>query len=206
MSGSEDHTIKSWQVGGAGSWPCLGIIAAHTDVRSLVVWNGRVISGSDDKRIVVHSIASRQHEATLRAHTRTVNELAVSGEKLYSASEDGTICEWALGTWERLRTIRVGEHVPDVSYPCSLAMSGSMLVCGGYRMNEANGFVLVLDTQNLRCEHTLLLDESVFYLLGLRGEVWGLLIRRVGDETKLDKVVVWGKVERAAGASEAGRS
>ena len=73
-------------------------------------------------------------------------------------------------------------------------------------MNEANGFVLVLDTQNLRCEHTLLLDESVFYLLGLRGEVWGLLIRRVGDETKLDKVVVWGKVERAAGASEAGRS
>ena len=90
-----------------------------------------MISGSDDKKIMVHSIASRQHEATRNAHTGTVYALAVSGEKLYSTGEDGTICVWALGTWGRLRTIRVGEHVPDVSHPCCLAMSGSVLVCGG---------------------------------------------------------------------------
>ena len=45
MSGSDDHTIRVWQVGGAGLWQCLGTITAHTGwVRSLVVWNGRLIS------------------------------------------------------------------------------------------------------------------------------------------------------------------
>ena len=116
--------------------------AAHTDwVQSLVVWNGRVISGSSDKKIMVHSIASRQHEATLDAPTADVYALAVLGEKLYSTSKDRTICEWALGTWERQRTIRVDEYVPDVSSPYCLAMSGSMLVCAGFRNDDQIGFV-----------------------------------------------------------------
>ena len=59
-------------------------------VLSLVGWNSLVISGS--KRIMVHSIASQQHEATLDDHTGAVHELAVSGEKLYSTGNEGTIC------------------------------------------------------------------------------------------------------------------
>ena len=128
--------------------------------------------------------------------------LAVSGEKLYSTSHDWTICEWALGTWEHQRTIQVDEHVPDVSFPHCLAMSGSMLVCGGYSNNSQNGFVLVLDTQATTCEHVLRLDGGVKALLSLRGEVWGVLLK----DSKFDKVVVLGKAERGVGTSEAGRS
>ena len=196
VSGSEDHTIKTWQVGRAGSWPCLGTIAAQTDnVWSLVVWNGRVISGSEDETIMVHSIASRQHEATLDASTGAVYALAVSGEKLFSTSDDRAICEWALGTWECQRTIRVDEHVPDVWFPRCLSMSGSLLVCGGYCNDRQTGFVVVLDAQAMRCEHTLRLDGPVFSLLSLRGEVWGVLTWKDGRGYKS---------EQGAGASEEG--
>ena len=85
-------------------------------------------------------------------------------------------------------------------------MSGSMLVCGGYRNDRQNGFVLVLDTQSMRCEHTLRLDGPVFSLLSLRGEVWGMLTRKDDGKSRNDKVVVWGKAERGAGASKAGGS
>ena len=81
-----------------------------------------------------------------------------------------------------------------------------MLVCGGYRNDDPDGFVLVLDHQAMRCEHTLRLDRPVDSLLSLRGEVWGRLARRDGVTFKADKVVMWGKAERGAGPSEAVRS
>ena len=31
VSGSWDKTVKVWSTEGAGAWPCLGTIAAHTD-------------------------------------------------------------------------------------------------------------------------------------------------------------------------------
>ena len=201
VSGSDDGTIRVWERGGAGSWPCLGTVAAYSyGVRTPIVWNGGVISGSSNT-IVVHNIASRQHEANL-FHNGSVCALALSGEKLFSTG-DRTICEWALSTWESLRTIRVHEHAPNAAYPLCLAMSGSMLVCGGYRNDRRQGFVLVLDTEAMRCEHTLRLDGPVESLLSLRGEVWGVLSRRDGNTDRLDKVVAWGKAELGAGASEA---
>ena len=81
MTGLDDHTIKIWQVGGTGSWPCLGTIAVHTDeVWAMVGWQGRVISGSKDKKMCVSSIVSRELEATLDAHTKVVQALAVHRE------------------------------------------------------------------------------------------------------------------------------
>ena len=70
-----------------------------------------------------------------------------------------------------------------------------------------NGFVLVLDTRSMRCEHTLRLDGPVSSFLSLRDEVWGMLNRKVDDDTFIfDKVVMWGMAEQGAGASEAGGS
>ena len=72
VSGSHNQNLA----GGRGR--IIATIAAHADwIGSLVLWNRRVISGSEDTRIIVHSIASRQLEATLEAHTDAVNALAV---------------------------------------------------------------------------------------------------------------------------------
>ena len=74
-----------------------------------------------------------------------------------------------------------------------------MLLCGG-QCKDRSGFVVVLDSDTLDCQHTLRLDSLFRRLLSVRGEVWGTLRDR--------KVVVWGKAERGEGSgmSEAGRA
>ena len=176
---SRDTTVKVWSTEGAGSWPCLGTIAVHTDwVKALVVWEGRVISGSDDETIVVSDIVTRQHEATLNAHTGSVRVLAPSGRTLLSTGTDRTIGVWALGTWSHLKMVRVSDHVLDAGCCSCLLVRGSMLLCGGdYNDDDEDGdfahkgFVVVLDADTRICQHTLLLFYPIESLLSVRGEV-----------------------------------
>ena len=96
--------------------------------------------------------------------------LELCGRTLLSTGYDGTIGVWVLGTWSHLRTMRVSEHVTDARFCNCLAVSGSMLLCGGMCMDES-GFVLVLDADTFACQHTLRLDHTVEELLSVRGEV-----------------------------------
>ena len=75
-----------------------------------------------------------------------------------------------------------------------------MLLCGGSCKDYMSGFVVVLDSDTLTCQHTQRLDHPVVSLLRMRGEVWGRLWN--------GSVVVWGKAERGEGSgmSEAGRA
>ena len=201
VSGSHDNTVKVWSTEVAGLWPCLCTIAVHTgDLIAMDVWEGRVISGSNDATIVASDIITRQHEATLNAHTDHVRALAVSGRTLLSTGDDCTISVWALGTWSHLRVVRVSELVPDVRYCLCLAVSGSMLLCGGECDDQESGFVLVLDSHTTSPQHTLQLDCFVEGLLSMRGKVWGTL----GENS----MVLWDKVARWEGSdmSEAGRT
>ena len=202
VSGPGDKTVKIWSSEGDGSWPCLGTIAVHTGgVKAVVVWEGRVISGSDDKKIKVSNIVSLQHEATLDAHTGEVFAFAVSGQTLFSTGDDFTIGVWALGTWSHLRMVRVSGHMPDAGCCHCLAVSGSMLLCGGQCNDDGSGgFVAVLDADTQTYLHTLELDHCVDSLLSVRGEVWGTLW--------YGAVLAWGKAERGGGSgtSEAGRT
>ena len=131
--------------------------------------------------------------------TGPVEALAVSGRTLLSTGEDCTIGVWALGTWSHLKVVQVSEHVPDALRCCCLAVSGSMLLCDGV-CKDGSGFVVVLDSHSMSCQHTLRLDHSVRSLLSVRGEVWGELGNKM--------VVVWGKAEwgQRSGMSEAGRA
>ena len=107
-----------------------------------------------------------------------------------SASRDGTIREWAVGTWEALRTVAAyarGGHL----VPTCLVVSGSKLISGsvdrGYAADEEQQYeVRVWDLGTLECEHTLLqpAGAEVFFLTAGCGVVWG----GVGEEA-----VVWGQ-------------
>ena len=68
-------------------------------------------------------------EATLREHGDTVYSLVVHGDRLFSGSYDGTIREWAAGTWAALRTVAASEAGVR-QFPKCLAVSGSKLVRG----------------------------------------------------------------------------
>ena len=104
---------------------------------------------------------TRQHDAALNAHTGWVLALAISGRTLFSTGDDCTIGVWALGTWSHLRRVRVSKYVPDSLYCFSLAVSGSMLLCGGQCKGDRTGFVVLLDSDTPNCQHTLRLDHIV---------------------------------------------
>ena len=208
VTGSDDHTIKIWQVGGTGSWLCLGTITVHNDeVWAMVVWQGRAISGSKDDKVCVSSIVSRELETTLDGHTDPVSALVVYRGKLLSTGWDNTIRVWALDTWEQVRVVCVSEHVPEVLSCLCLAISGSKLLCGGQLEQDDDardeddgddakeGFLLVLDYEAMSCEHTLIFDYAQHFLLRLRGEVWCRMHE--------GPVVVWGNAEREKGGQGA---
>ena len=147
---------------------------------------GKVVSGSDDGVVRVWDVGRGAEEATLEGHTRGIQALAVAGERLVSASWDGTMGIWAAGTWELLRTVQA---YPDDSdqYISSMAVSGSKLVTGSSSIDHHDHReVRVWGLESLECEHTLrqTVHADVFCLLGMSGEVWG----GVGRE-----VVVWGR-------------
>ena len=75
-----------------------------------------------------------------------------------------------------------------------------MLFCGGSCWDDESGFMVVLDSDTLTCQHNLRLDLPVVELLSVRGEVWGT--------HENGSVVVWGKAERGKGSGmiEAGRA
>ena len=137
------------------SWPFLGTIAVHTgEVVALVVREGRVISRSQDKTIVVSDIVTRQQEATLDTHPHFVAALAVSGPMLLGSGASSTIGMWALGTWSHLRMGRVSDHVPDAVLCSCLAIRGSKLLCGGECRDQESDFLVVFDSDSMDFQHT----------------------------------------------------
>ncbi len=192
VSGSGDRSVKVWAMGAGAWWPCERTLVGHTrEVNALATWQDKVLSGSyDDGSVRVWDIGTGSHDATLIGHQEAICGLVVHGDRLFSASGDGTIREWAMGAWAAARTVEVhgrgGRQVP-----CCLAVSGSKLISGsadryGDADAEQQHEVRVWDLETLECEHTLLQPggSAVWCLAAGSGMVWA----GVGDEA-----VVWGR-------------
>ena len=106
-----------------------------------------------------------------------------------------------MGAWYLKSSQEGAGQLACARYTCytCLAVSGSMLLCGGVR-DQDSGLVVVLDSKTMDRQHTLRLEHAVHNLLSVQSEVWGVL----GG----GNVVVWGKAERGQGSgkSEAGRA
>jgi WD40 repeat protein len=123
-------------------------------------------------------------DATLAGHSGGVLALVVHGDRLLSASRDGTIRAWALGTWAGLRTVEAYGR-EERRFPICLAVSGSKLVSGSAGFGvRGQGEVRVWGLAELDLQQTLRQPHYVNALVAVDGDVWG----GAGKE-----VVVWGR-------------
>ncbi|VXD22178.1 WD40 repeat domain-containing protein [Planktothrix paucivesiculata] len=104
ISGSEDHTIKVWDIATGQE---IYTLTGHTgSVLTLVLTSDgkQVISGSADHTIKVWSLETGQEIYTLRGHQGIIPTLALSsdGKILYSGSEDKTVKLWSLETQQEI--------------------------------------------------------------------------------------------------------
>jgi WD40 repeat protein len=98
-SGSQDKTIRLWDVATAKS---IATLKAHSGSVESVTFSpdGKTLaSASDDKTIRLWDVASGKCIATLTAHSAAVTSIAFSpdGKTLASASYDATIRLWDMG-------------------------------------------------------------------------------------------------------------
>ena len=104
------------------------------------------------------------------------NNVIVHGERLFSASEDGSIRAWAVGTWAAVAMVEAYDVGASGQNPACLAASGSKLISGSSgNRSVIECEVRVWDVDSLTCEHTVRqpagADVNCVAVLG--GEVWG---------------------------------
>jgi predicted amidohydrolase len=115
-SGSDDNTIKIWEV---ATGKQLRTLTGHSSVVLSVVYSpdGRYLaSGSSDKTIKIWEVATGKELPTLTGHSREVMSVVYSpdGRYLASGSWDKTIKIWEVVTGKKLRTL-TGHSSPVLS-------------------------------------------------------------------------------------------
>jgi hypothetical protein len=182
LSTSDDSTVKAWKIArDPTDWHCERTLVANKGgVRCVVTWGDKAITGSADKSIRVLDLATGAQERRLRGHRAVVNAMVVEGNRLFSASVDGSVREWKLDEGTCLKTVQV---YPQQSshYVWCLAVSGSKLLCGSDK-----GEMLVWDGATLQQEHKLKTpgNQAVRYLAVDQGQVWASVGRQI---------LVWGR-------------
>ena len=148
---------------------------------SLALWEGKLISGSYDKPIRVWELEMRGLDATLTGHRSVVSALLVHGERLFSASADGTIRAWAVGTsrWAAVASVEVYDG-PSLQFVRCLTAIGSKLISGSTKRSvhgetDTQCEVRMWDVDSPTCEHTVRQPAGVdVRCLAVAGwEVWG---------------------------------
>jgi WD40 repeat protein/tRNA A-37 threonylcarbamoyl transferase component Bud32 len=128
-SGSEDKTIKLWEV---GSGSLIRTLEGHNRGVKSVVFSpdgSMLASGSEDKTIKLWEVGSGRLLRTLEGHNRGVKSVDFSpdGRMIASGSRDRTIKLWEVGSGSLIRTLE--GHNRAVS-SVVFSPDGSMLASG----------------------------------------------------------------------------
>ncbi len=93
MSGSEDKTLKIWDL---ATGNCLATLTGHTSsvrVVALTSDGAKIVSGSDDKTLKIWDLATGKELATFTKHTNYVTLVQITNDctKAISGSGDNTL-------------------------------------------------------------------------------------------------------------------
>lgn len=129
-SGSEDQTIRLWQV---DTGQCISIFTGHTDcIRSVVIHpdGQRLISAGEDRTWRIWNLQTGDCLQAIKGHEQGIWAIALSpdGCTIASASHDATVKLWDLETGRCLRTLK--GHT-DWLRAVAFSNDGQWLVSGG---------------------------------------------------------------------------
>jgi len=121
VSGSDDNTIKIWDINTGG---CIQTLEGHrSPVMSVAIDGDRIVSGSRDKTIKIWNTKGDCIK-TLEGHSGWVRSVAIVGDRIVSGSYDKTIKIWNT-EGECIKTL--DGHSDWVS---SVAIDGDRIVSG----------------------------------------------------------------------------
>jgi WD40 repeat protein len=124
-TGTEPEAIRLWTVGETivEERP---IDSGHTlSIDALAITpDGDVISGSDDRTVRITPADGTSNPVVLQGHTDGVSSLAVVGDEIWSASQDGFVIRWAPSNG---RFRRVGQPIAVAAGSVQIAYGGSAL-------------------------------------------------------------------------------
>jgi WD40 repeat protein len=108
VSGSEDKTLKVWDLETGEELRTLRGHEAWVQAVALSPDGRRAVSGSEDRTLKVWDLEMGEELATLRGHKDDVNAVALTpdGRRAVSGSDDQTLKVWDLERGEELHTLR----------------------------------------------------------------------------------------------------
>jgi len=142
VSGSEDNTLKLWDL---ESGEELRTLEGHTGFVGVITVtpNGRrAVSGSVDNTLKLWDLESGEELRTLEGHSGEIRAVAVTpdGRLAVSGSNDNTLKVWDLESGEVLASYS-GESVIS---ECSIAQNGVTIIAG-----EPSGKVQIMHLENI---------------------------------------------------------
>ena len=156
VSGSEDHTLRVWDL---ETGQCLRTLEGHLDgVNSVSVSpdGRRAVSGSDDTTLRVWDLDSGRCLRTLNGHSYGVEcvRLSANGEQVISSSRDKMLRLWNLDSGKCLRTFT--GHTNAV-HGVSISPDGQRAVSV-----SSDGTLKLWDLENGLCTSTIEDSNSLF--------------------------------------------
>jgi hypothetical protein len=141
VSGSDDETVKIWNLGGDGSWVLKQTLDSHAGPVNSVAISGNdqtIVSGSVDKAVKIWSLGGDGRwvlKQTLDSHAGPVNSVAIlnDGQTIISSSDDDdTVQIWILdgdGSWVYKQTL--GAHANWVNL-VAISNDGQTIASASY--------------------------------------------------------------------------
>jgi len=157
-SGSNDNTIKIWEV---GSWKLIKTLEGHSSYVYSVSFSpdGKLLaSGSGDKTIKIWEVGSWELIKTLEGHSSGVYSVSFSpdGKFLVSGSWDKTIKIWEVGSWKLIKTLK--GHSSGV-LSVSFSPNGNYLASGG-----SDGLIRIWEFSLVSSYNDIKLVKALYYL------------------------------------------